>query len=479
MRTKLVCTLGPATDNEDTLREMIRAGLNVARLNFSHGQQADHAKRIALVRRLSEELQKPVTVMGDLQGPKFRIGDLPATGILLTKDEEITLTAAIGGEGIPFPHEAVLDASTPGQKLLIDDGNLVLEVIEKTGGASARAKVLVGGLLTSRKGVSAPGTLIQVSSLTLKDREDVAFAVEQKIDALALSFVQRAADVLELRELTHKLGANPLIVSKIEKPQAIQDLAEIIRNSDVIMVARGDLGVESPPEDVPFYQKRIIRSCLQAGVPVITATQMLQSMVHTPTPTRAEASDVANAVLDGSDAVMLSAETATGQYPIEAVQTLARIAKRAENDLIAQDGFFEGAYMAGGKVERNVPTPDMATDAISHAAVRVAHEVGAKAIVCTTSSGFSARMVARHRPDMPIIGVTPNERAFRYSAFMWGVQLVLQPLIKNTDDLFEVAAQAARLCQCANTGDAIVITAGVPMGSGAGHTNLIKVHICK
>ena len=476
MRTKIVCTLGPSTDNENTLREIIRAGMNVARLNFSHGKHEDHARRIALVRRLSEEMQHPVTLMGDLQGPKFRIGELPMQGITLTKQQEITLTSDLKGDGIPFPHEAVIAACLPGQKLLIDDGSLVLEVVERIGATRLRTRVLVGGLLTARKGVSAPGTLIAVSSLTLKDREDVAFAVQQKIDALALSFVQRAADVVELRELLNSLGTNPVIVSKIEKPQAIQDLVNIIKASDVVMVARGDLGVESAPEDVPFHQKKIIRSCLQMGVPVITATQMLQSMVHAPTPTRAEASDVANAVLDGSDAVMLSAETASGEYPVEAVQTLARIAKRAEDGAIARDGFFEQPNFLG---INNVPAPDMATDAITQAAVRVAHEVGAKAIVCTTSSGFSARMVARHRPDVPIIGVTPNERTFRYSAFMWGVQLVMQSLIKSTDDLFETAAQVAQQCQCASSGDAIVITAGVPMGSGSGHTNLIKVHICR
>ncbi len=476
MRTKLVCTLGPSTDGENTLREMIRAGMTVARLNFSHGKHEDHAKRITMVRRLSEEMQRPVTLMGDLQGPKFRVGDLPISGLMLAKGQEIVLTSVMGADGIPFPHKAVIEACKPGQKLLVDDGNLVLETIEHNGGASLRARVLVGGLLTSRKGVSAPGTLIAVSSITSKDREDVVFAIQQKIDALALSFVQRGVDVIELRELLKSLGANPLIVSKIEKPQAIQDLSDIIRNSDVIMVARGDLGVESAPEDVPFYQKRIIRSCLQAGVPVITATQMLQSMVHAPTPTRAEASDVANAVLDGSDAVMLSAETASGEYPVESVQTLARIAKRAEDEAISRNGFFEQPNFLEF---HGMPAPDYATDAITQAAVRVAHEVGAKAIVCTTSSGFSARMVSRHRPDVPIIGVTPNERAFRYSAFMWGVQLVLQPLVTSTDELFEAATQVAQSCQYAAPGDSIVITAGVPMGSGSGHTNMIKVHTCK
>ncbi len=475
MRTKIVCTLGPSTDNENTLREIIRAGMNVARLNFSHGTHVDHARRIALVRQLCEEMKQPVTIMGDLQGPKFRVGDLPAAGMVLTQNQEVVLTSASDGNGIPFPHPAVIQACLPGQTLLIDDGNLVLETLEQLDPNHLRTRVLVGGLLTSRKGVSAPGTLIEVSSLTPKDREDVVFAVQQKMDALALSFVQRATDVMELREVLKALGSNPLIVSKIEKPQALQDLANIIQHSDVVMVARGDLGVECAPEDVPFHQKKIIRSCLQAGVPVITATQMLQSMVHAPTPTRAEASDVANAVLDGSDAVMLSAETASGNYPIEAVQTLARIAKRAEDGAIARDGFFE---QPGFLEFHGMPTPDLATDAITQAAVRIAHEVGAKAIVCTTASGFSARMVSRHRPDVPIIGVTPNERTFRYSAFMWGVQLVLEPLITSTDDLFEKASLVAQRCQCAAPGDTIVVTAGVPMGSGSGHTNLIKVHLC-
>ena len=481
MRTKIVCTLGPSTDNEDVLRRIIRAGMDVARLNFSHGKHEDHAQRIQTVRRIAKEEGALVAIMGDLQGPKFRVGNLPAEGVVLAKGDEVILTPdatpneIAAPRHIPFLHLEVISACKPGQKLLIDDGALVLQVLSAPESGRLHCTVLVGGTLTSRKGVSAPGTKIAVSPITLKDDDDVEFAVKQGVDAIALSFVQQASDVQLLRERIRTLGGDQLIVSKIEKPQAIEDLGQIIRCSDVVMVARGDLGVESSPEEVPFHQKSIIRHCLQAGVPVITATQMLQSMIHAASPTRAEASDVANAVLDGTDAVMLSAETASGEFPVEAVEALARIAAKAEEHAIARDGFFQQADFLH---EMAMPAPDYTTQALTEAAVRIAHEIAAAAIVCTTASGFTARMMARHRPDVPIVGLTPTMRAYQYSAFIWGVRSVLAPLVMTSEEMFEAAVNAAVELGFATRDDHIVITAGVPMGSGSGKTNLIKVHTC-
>jgi len=483
MRTKIVCTLGPATDDEKVLRKIIDAGMDVARLNFSHGTHEDHATRIAQVRRLAEEHHKLIAIMGDLQGPKFRVGKLPEAGIVLTKDQDIFLTSGPVADAnevpllptVPFSHPEVIASCYVGQQLLIDDGSMVLEVIDKPALNTLRCNVMVGGLLTSHKGVNVPGTKIAVSPITPKDEADIVFAIEQGVDAIALSFVQEASDVQALRTRIKDLHGDQIVVVKIEKTQAIDDLAEIIRESDVVMVARGDLGVESSPEEVPFHQKSIIRSCLQAGVPVITATQMLQSMIHSPVPTRAEASDVANAVLDGTDAVMLSAETATGRYPVESVETLARIATRAEEHASAREGFFEQADFLQ---MTTMPAPDYTTQALTEAAVRIAHDIAAAVIVCTTATGYTTRMMSRHRPDMPIIGLTPNRRAYQYSAFMWGVRSVLSPLVMTSEEMFEAAVKAAEDLGFATRADHIVITAGVPMGSGHGKTNLIKVHTC-
>jgi pyruvate kinase len=488
LRTKIVCTLGPATDDEAVLRKIIRAGMDVARLNFSHGKHDEHLRRMALVRRSAQMEGAQVAILGDLQGPKFRVGALPAAGLNLVKASELILCSGlVGGVDenmaaarlpvVPFPHAEVIAACQPGQRLLVDDGALVLHVVGKPDEQSLHCKVVVGGLLLARKGVSAPGTKIAVSPITHKDDEDIAFAVANGIDAIALSFVQSAADVVALRTRIQSLQGQQLIVSKIEKPQAIADLAGIIAASDAVMVARGDLGVESSPEEVPFHQKQIIHSCLQAGVPVITATQMLQSMVHAPVPTRAEASDVANAVLDGTDAVMLSAETASGDYPVEAVETLARIASRAEEHAIAREGFFEQADFLR---ITSMPAPDHTTQALTEAAVRIAHEIAAAAIVCTSASGFTVRMMARHRPDVQIVGLTSNQRAYQYTTLMWGVRSVLVPEIRamSTEEMFAAAVQAVEKLGFAQAGDQIVITAGVPMGRGSGTTNLIKVHTC-
>lgn len=456
---------------------MMRAELDVARLNFSHGSHEDHARRIAQVRRIAAELSASVAIMGDLQGPKFRIGDMPADGLTLDKGEQVLVFEGRAydlaqPDRVPFPHPEVLQALQAGNRLLIDDGVVTLRVIERLPDGVLRCESAERGVLLSRKGVSAPGVPVQVSSITEKDKHDLAFACAQGIEALALSFVRSAADVRELRSLIYAAGGMQLIVSKIEKPEAMQDLEAIVSESDAVMVARGDLGVEAPPEEVPFYQKRIIRRCRRAGKPVITATQMLQSMVREAVPTRAEASDVANAVLDGTDAVMLSAETATGAHPVAAVEAMARIAKRAEDHAIRRQLWqHENANLTGDD-------KDLTTDAITDTAVMLAREVDAKAIVCGTRSGSTARMVARHRPHVPIIGLTTTDRALHYSMFMWGVEAVIErAAISEIGEMFGAAERIVRERGLAVAGDRIVVVAGWPLGGGSGHTNMIKVQI--
>lgn len=473
MRTKIVCTLGPASEDETILRGMIRAGMGVARLNFSHGSQADHERRISLLRRVAAEERASIALMGDLQGPKFRIGRLTDQGIALQRDQQVIFSDQPNGEAILLPHPDLLAAIQVGQRMLIDDGAIALTVVRRIDSTTIVCRVLDGGVVTSNKGVSVPGLKLVTSALTPKDRDDVQFAIAQQIDALAMSFVRSAEDVYELRRLIQDCGGNQLIVAKIEKPEALDDLPGIVRASDVVMVARGDLGVESAPEEVPFYQKRIILTCLRAGKPVITATQMLQSMITSPQPTRAEASDVANAVLDGADALMLSGETAVGAFPVQAVETMARIAARAESSVIYQPRTLLSELreaLADGD------GADHKTDAITTAAVRIAETVGAKAIVCASASGFTARMIARHRPAVPIVCLTSHERTKRYAAFMWGVVAVITETRRtDADTLFEAACDAARWLGCAKPGDTIVVTAGLPLGSGSGHTNVIRL----
>jgi pyruvate kinase len=460
------------------MRAIIRAGMDVARINFSHGTHDEHARRISIVRRIAEEENKLVAIMGDLQGPKFRVGVIPDAGTPLMNGQVIAFssrqpfTSTAAEVVIPLPHPDLIAAMRPDQRVLIDDGALELRVVSVPVDDAVQCQVVTGGTLTSHKGVAVPGARLAITAITDKDRVDITFAVQQQVDALAQSFVRSAADVRALREIVKSQGGQQYLVAKIEKPEAVSDLANILREVDGIMVERGDLGVEAPAEEVPFFQKQIIRSCLHAGVPVITATQMLQSMIHAPRPTRAEASDVANAVLDGTDAVMLSAETAAGDYPVEAVQALERISSRAETEccgsaLLSAEGVSEHA---------NFPSPDAATQAITSAAVEIARQVGAKVIVCTTTSGYTARMVARHRPNTPIIVLTTNKRTYQYTAFMWDVRAVLVAGFDRMSDMFEAARQQALQQGYAAAGDCIVITAGLPLGSGAGTTNLIKVH---
>jgi pyruvate kinase len=466
-RTKIVCTLGPASQSEETLREMIRAGMDVARINFSHGDHETHARNIALVRRLAQEEGQVLAVMGDLQGPKLRVGEIAAQ-ITLREGQDFNLTTRpVPGDDreVNFPHPEVIGDVRPGDRVLLDDGLLELEVLETTP-SDIRCRVITGGPLKSHKGVSLLEVSLSLPSLTEKDRDDAAFATQQRVDYLALSFVRRAEDVFQLRDLLEQNQASIPIIAKIEKREAVEAFEEIMAISDGAMVARGDLGVEVPPEEVPIYQKRIIRLANEVGKPVITATQMLSSMMDNPRPTRAEASDVANAILDGTDAIMLSGETAVGKYPIEAVRMMAKIALTTERILPYQE------WVHTAVLEPSF-TP---TDAISQATSEIALELSAKAIISSTMSGHTARMVAKHRPATPIIAVTPSPETQRRLALIWGVYPLLVSEFAHTDQMIETAVQAALDESIVENGDTVVITAGLPLG-GPGRTNMLKVHV--
>jgi len=466
-RTKIVCTLGPSSDSEGVLRGMMRAGMEVARVNFSHGDHAIHARRIAMVRRLAEEEGRVVAVMGDLQGPKLRIGDIAGGTVNLQEGAEFDLTVReVPGDerAVHFPHPQLLGDLAPGDRILLDDGKLELSVLSVTP-TDIRCRVVVGGPLGSRKGVTIPKKGLSLPALTDKDLEDALFAVEQGVDYLALSFVRRPEDVLELRRFLARHGASVPIIAKIEKREAVEAFPAILEVSDGAMVARGDLGVESTPEEVPLFQKSLIRQANEAGKPVITATQMLSSMMENPRPTRAEASDVANAILDGSDALMLSGETAVGKYPVEAVQMMARIAETTEREFPYKE--WARRIMA----DRTYTV----TDAIGQATCELALELGAKAIITPTMSGYTARMVARHRPPIPIIATTPEPAVQRRLALVWGVHPLLITRFASTDEMLASSVQVAMREGFVQRGDLVIITAGVPLG-GAGKTNMLKVH---
>jgi pyruvate kinase len=466
-RTKIVCTIGPASDSPEVMRGLVRAGMDVARINFSHGDQAAHARSIATLRQAAEEEGQLVAVIADLQGPKLRVGVIEGGTVELHEDDIVILTGhprpgAV--DEIPVPYPELLRDLPPGQTVLLDDGNLELIVVQ-AGEDGLECRVITGGQLTSRKGINVPGAQLSFPSLTPKDRQDAVFALEQGVDFFALSFVRSVDDVRELRQFLNNEGADVPIIAKIEKPEALAVFDDILAESDGIMVARGDLGVETPAEEVPFHQKHIIRACNRAGRPVITATQMLQTMMENPHPTRAEASDVANAILDGTDAVMLSGETAVGRYPIEAAETMETISANAEAHL-----------PLGRLLQDRSHSHETITEAISYAAVEIASEVGARAIITATMSGITARMVARHRPSVPIVAVTPNRTTQRQLALVWGVEPVQVAEFKTTDQMVQMMVRAAREKGLVAWGDPVVLTAGIPFGSG-GETNMLKVHV--
>jgi pyruvate kinase len=461
-RTKIVCTLGPASATKETIRQLMEAGLNVARINFSHGTHEQHAKTIAMIREVADAMQRPVAILGDLQGPRIRIGDLPAP-ITLADGSDVHM-APEGQErdgDLPVTYEALAQDVHVGDRILINDGLLELVVLDVEA-PRVTARVLHGGPLTSHKGINLPGVHVSAPSITDKDREDVAFAVAQNLEYLALSFVRRAEDINELRTLIPK---EMLVVAKIEKDSALENIESIIRATDVVMVARGDLGVELPFEEVPFAQKRIISLCNRLGRPVITATQMLESMITHPRPTRAEASDVANAIIDGTDAVMLSAETAAGQYPRLAVEAMSRIIHEIERH----------SHVRIGEDRRRRPDTAYSTEfaiaAASHAAVSM---LGAPCLIVFTKSGFSARVVASQRPHLPILVLTDSPRTYRHLALVWGVIPELVAHCDTYEQMVRLALEAVRRRELARTGDRVVVTAGVPFDT-PGTTNMIKV----
>lgn len=467
-RSKIVCTIGPASDHPDMLKKMILAGMNVARLNFSHGTHEEHGRRAAAVRRAAAEVGAIVAIMLDTKGPEIRLGYFKEEPVFLTENATVTLTTdEIEGdsERIPITYKGLPGDVKEGDAILIADGLIKLEVLSTTA-TEVMCRVVNGGKLSSQKGINLPGIEVNLPAVTQKDIQDITFGVEQGFDFIAASFIRRASDVLAIRQVLEELGSNINIIAKIESRQAVNNLDEIINVSDGIMVARGDLGVEIPVEEVPLVQKDIIKRCNLLGKPVVTATQMLDSMINNPRPTRAEASDVANAIFDGTDAIMLSGETAAGKYPLESVVMMARIAERAETDLRYEDVL----------AKKSSPLPQhTVTDAISFATCSSAHYLGAAAIITTTTSGHTAKMVAKYRPATPIIAVTPNEDVMRKLALTWGVKPLLTEHKNSTDEMMEVAVEAAMRAGLVKGGDLIIFTAGVPAGV-QGTTNLLRVH---
>jgi pyruvate kinase len=460
---KIVATLGPASASPAMLRALFDAGVDVFRCNFSHGSHDDHRKLFTAIRRIEADTGRPIGILADLQGPKLRLGDFANGRIQLPPGAEfrLDLDDRLGDKDrAPLPHPEVFRALQPGNELLIDDGKIRLKVTD-CGSDFAETECLVGGTLSNHKGVNVPHCVLPISAVTEKDRADLSFALENGADWVALSFVQRPEDVAEGRKL---VGNAAGLMVKLEKPSAIRRLQEIIDLADALMVARGDLGVEMPPEDVPSVQKQVIHACRLAGKPVIVATQMLESMINAPTPTRAEASDVATAVYEGADAVMLSAETAVGEYPIEAVAMMDRIARRVQDDPL----YF--ASLQTKLLEHEHTNPD----AISAAACQVAATVGAAAIVSFTSSGATALRAARERPAAPILAMTPNLGTARRLALLWGAHCVHSADIKTFADMVQKAVRAAHHEELAQPGQRIVITAGVPFGT-PGATNILRI----
>lgn len=466
-RTKIVCTLGPAVDGVDNLALLATAGLDVARLNFSHGTYDEHQARYDAVREAAKRTRKPIAVLQDLCGPKIRVGNV-AEGTRLRKDARFVLTtqAVAGNENIvSLPIPELFAAVSLGDRLLLDDGLLELVVTDKSADELV-TRVITGGTLGSKKGISAPGVSLDIEAVTDKDEADVRFGLDMGVDYVALSFVRGAGDVKRLRALMEQHGRVVPIIVKIEKGEAVANLDEILEVADGAMVARGDLGVEMPVEEIASVQKRVIRACNQRGKPVITATQMLDSMIRNPRPTRAEVTDIFNAVLDGTDAVMLSGETAVGAYPFDAVKVMARVAQSAEKEM---------DYARILKEKHDLHGTESVTDAIGEAVVTIAEDQNAKAILCATATGGTARVVSKFKPRAPIVAATTDEQTYRRMALYWGVYPLLVPTPRDTDHMVAQTVEAAVREGCAASGDLVVITAGTPIGI-PGSTNLIKVH---
>lgn len=468
-KTKIVCTLGPATDNEDVLRQMMIEGMNVARCNFSHGTYEDHKKRMDMVKKLRKEVGRPIAILLDTKGPEVRVKNFKEGKVTLEEGQLFTLTSE-DVEGtkdiVSVTYNRLYEDLEQGMRVLIDDGLIEMKV-EKVDKSNIVCRVINGGVVSDHKGVNVPDVDLSMPYISDKDREDILFGIEQDVDFIAASFVQKKEDIIQLRKLLHKNGGeNIRIISKIENAQGVANIDDIIEVSDGIMVARGDMGVEIPYEEVPVIQKKIIKKVYRTGKQVITATQMLESMIKNPRPTRAETTDIANAVYDGTSAIMLSGETAAGAYPVEAVKTMVRIAERTEQDVDYRKRFFQN--------ERSTE-PDI-TDAICHATCTTALDLNAKAIVTVTKSGRSARMISRYRPTSDIISCATTEKVCRQLSLTWGVTPLLIKEEKEVFNLFDRAIQAAEKMKLLEKGDLTVITSGVPIGV-SGTTNMMKVQI--
>ena len=467
-KTKIVCTHGPAVDDENILRQMILEGMNIARFNMSHGSHEEHGERLAMLKRLREDLNIPVAALLDTKGPEIRLGDFEQKQVVLRQGQLFTLTtseilgnkesAYITYSGLPYD-------VTPGNRILIDDGLVEMEV-ESVVGEEIRCLVKNTGVISARKGVNVPGAALSLPFINEKDYNDLRFAVEQGFDFVAASFTRTYEDMRELKHILKELGGEKIkVIAKIENSQGVENLDEILSIADGVMVARGDMGVEIPLEEVPVIQKEIIKKVYGVGKQVITATQMLDSMMQYPRPTRAEANDVANAVYDGTSAIMLSGETASGKYPLECVRTMVRIAGRTEQDIDYRKRFLQN----------KLPTLGSITNAISKATVNAAMELDAKAIVTVTESGRTAYMISRYRPFCPVIACTSKEQTYRQLSLSWGIIPLLIEEKEALDELFEEAIKAVEKASYASEGDVIVLTAGVPIGT-SGTTNLLKVH---
>jgi len=462
-KVKIVATIGPASQSEEILEKLIRAGMNVARMNFSHGTHEQHAERIALIRKVTEKLGVPVGILQDLQGPKIRVGAL--TKILQLSEGETVILHATGtvppdegGTMIPVDFRQLFDSVQTADRLLLDDGRLTLEVVSVNKERNAlTAKVIIGGPLTSHKGINLPGVRLRISGFTEKDEADLAFGISQNVDAVAISFVRTADDVKKVRNAMERLSIGkplPLLVAKLEKPEAIDNLDAILDNVDGVMVARGDLGVELPPERVPVFQKHIIRTANSRAKLVITATQMLESMIMNPLPTRAEASDVANAVFDGTDAVMLSAETAAGKYPVESVQMMDRIVREAE------------VHFLEWGAEQNVTGFEQSDAAsMARAAQALANDKNVTAVACFTTQGKTAWLMSKIRPRVPIMAFTPNQDTYRRLAFMWGVSPQQVRFANSLEEMLDRVDAALLRSDVVQPGDQVVLVCGFPVGA--------------
>ena len=465
-RTKIICTIGPATAAPQRLDALVEAGMDVARLNFSHGSHEFHGQTIKHLREISKKHNKPLALLQDLCGPKIRLGTLPPEGIEVKTGEEVTFVLQEEGntiDQIPLPIPTLFAMVRVEEAISINDGRVKL-IVTGRDADRIRAFVKIGGLLSSHKGVNLPETYLPVTSVTEKDLLDLRFGLHSGVDWVAVSFVRSPQDLEPVKRMIEAAGTKTRVIAKIEKREAVENFDAILQVADAIMIARGDLGVEMPLDQVPLIQKDIIRRTNQAGKPVITATQMLESMISAPDPTRAEATDVANSILDGTDAVMLSGETAVGQYPIAAVEMMHSIALHTETALAER--FQESSTLSCSL---------SITESVAESACRIASKLGARGIMCNTSSGGAARLVSKYRPKTPIIAFTPEETTYHQLALSWGVQPYLIPVVRSAEEMLTNVVNVAVEMELAEFGDKVVITSGVPIGR-SGTTSLIKVH---